>query len=660
MRLSSHRFPLGRRVLATIVLSVLAAFTVSSFDFAATADAAPKKSAKQNRAERRRQREKRQDPPKLPQRRITVAKVDPGTLDEVKASAEKIDSLVKSNYEKHNVKPNSLTTDEQFVRRIYLDITGTIPTHREVDAFLRLPYPDKRSRLIDNLLDSWGYASHHYNYWGDILRLTEDLQTRLPATAYNEWIKVALEENMPYDQMVYKMLTAEGKVFDDPAAGYMLRDAGMPLDNMNNTVRIFLGTQIGCAQCHDHPFDRWTQKEFYELAAFTGSTSTRLSPRSYGGRKRFQEIRDEVKELSDDYRMEQRANNLLRSNLYVVHEKPFVHLRYPKDYAYDNAQPGEVVEPRTIFGEQAVVATREPPRVAFARWLTSPDNPRFAMTIANRLWAKCLGVGVLEPLDDIRDESVPENEELLKFLTAEMVRVGFDMKEYLRIIYNTQTYQRQATAEEVVPGEEYHFPGPILRRMSAEQVWDSFITLAVPEPEEFHAIPASVENELLDVDIETAKAGDVIGKIEQQGEKLGGRARYHYEKGRRFHGLLLARASELPTPTPPSHFLRQFGQSDRELISGSSTEGSVPQVLQMFNGPITHMLLDQRSQMYKSVAGERDVQGQIDVIFKSILSRSPSKAEEKVAMQEIQARRRAGYGNVIWALVNTREFLFIQ
>jgi hypothetical protein len=653
-----------------VAAAVLVAATGSAFDptpGSTSALAAQKKSAKkktggtQRKPQARKKKDKADaDPPKLPKRAITVAKVDPATLENVKASAAEIDRLVEANYATFKVEPNPLTTDEQFVRRIYLDITGTIPTHRQVNTFLKSNDPDKRTRLIDNLLNSWGYASHHYNYWGDVLRITDDLQNRLPATAYNEWIKIALEENKPYDKLVYEMLTASGKVFDEPAAGYLLRDAGMPLDNMNNTVRIFLGTQIGCAQCHDHPFDRWTQKEFYELAAFTGSTSTRVSQRSFGGRQRIAELTKELEELKPDQRVEQRFRQFLRTNLYSVYDNPKAKLRYPHDYAYDNAKPGEVATPHTIWGEQPVIATGESPRVAFARWLTSPDNPRFALTVANRLWAKCLGVGVLEPLDDIRDESVPENKPLLDFLTAEMVRVGFDLKAYLRIIYNTQTYQRQATLAEVVPGEEYHFPGPILRRMSAEQVWDSFMTLAVEDPDAYQQIPARVENELLNVDVETVKASEVVAKLEDYGEKLGRRAQAAHEEGHKYQGLLLARASELPTPAPAAHFLRQFGQSDRELISAASTEGSVPQVLQMFNGPITHMLLDQRSLMYKNVTAEKNTADRVDVIFKSILNRAPSREESQVAVREIQANGPAGYGNVIWALVNTREFLFIQ
>ena len=612
--------------------------------------------AQQNR-EQRKAAQQAEATAAIPKRPIKVAKVDPATLETVKASAAEIDRLVKANYEKFGVEPNPMTTDEQFVRRIYLDVTGTIPTHQQVNSFLKSDRPGKRSQLIDTLLNSWGYASHHYNYWGDVLRLSGELQRRLPAVAFNEWVKVSLETNMPYDQMVYAMLTAEGKVWDDPATGYALRDAGMPLDHLNNTVRIFLGTQIGCAQCHDHPFDRWTQKEFYELAAFNAGTRMRMRPKEFGGPKRLNQLRDEFAEMKGDQRAGQRAVAFLRSNVWAIHEDRGGKLRYPHDYAYDNASPGDVAMPRTIFGDPADPGASSP-REAFAKWLTSPSNPRFAKTIANRLWAKSFGVGLIEPIDDIKDDSVVENEALLEFLTKEMVRVGFDMKEYLRILYNTETYQRQATLAEVTPGEEYHFPGPILRRMSAEQVWDSFITLAVFEPEEYQAAPASAYEQVLNVDLATIKPPQVEASLEHQREL--NRLQQERNGAHRYKGQLLVRASELPAPAPPGHFLRQFGQSDREVISGSSTEGSVPQVLQMFNGPITHMLLEPKSLMYSNVTSQKNLKDQIDVIFKSILAREPSAEERSVARKQIDRHGMAGYGNVIWALVNTREFLFIQ
>ena len=196
-------------------------------------------------------------PPPVPERKIKTVLIDSGTRSKAVASAAKIDSLIEANYAKYQVTPNPAASDEQFIRRVYLDISGTIPSYKQVRAFAGNSDPEKRSKTIDMLLGQSGYASNFYNYWTDILRLKDgQLTNNVPGRPYCEWVKESLETNKPYDKFVYEMLTAEGKVWENPAAGYILRDAGMPLDAMNNTVRIFLGTQIGCAQCHDHPFDR--------------------------------------------------------------------------------------------------------------------------------------------------------------------------------------------------------------------------------------------------------------------------------------------------------------------------------------------------------------------------------------------------------------------
>ncbi|MCX7408630.1 MAG: DUF1549 and DUF1553 domain-containing protein [Planctomycetales bacterium] len=606
---------------------------------------------------------KKPEPPvAVPERKVKMALVDSGSRTKVLASAAKIDSLIEANYAKYKVTPNPAASDEQFIRRIYLDISGTIPTLKQVRAFAGNSDPEKRSKVIDLLLSQAGYASNFYNYWADILRLKDgQLSNNVPGRPYCEWVKETLEENKPYDKFVYEMLTAEGKVYDNPASGYLLRDSGMPLDSMNNTVRIFLGTQIGCAQCHDHPFDRWTQKEFYEMAAFTFGTSTRrgAGDKMFGGGNVINKLRDDMKKVDEKFDGGGKYNKFLQGNLAEVYDNN-AKLTLPHDYQYDNGKPKQVVAPKTLFGPPAAVKPGESPRVTFAKWLTSPENPRFAKSIANRLWKKSFGVGLIEPIDDIKDDSQPENPELLNHLTAEMVRVKFDLKEYLRIVCNTKAYQREATHAEVSLAEPYHFPGPVLRRMTAEQVWDSFITLAVVKPDDYQLEPARVEAKLLDLDLKTATAEEIYKRDQ---ELRGGdlkKSREARKKDHVYKGLLLVRASELETPLPPGHFLRQFGQSDREAIEVSSEDGSVPQVLQMFNGPITHMLLEPGAQMVKNVLAEKAPETRIDVIFQSILARKAIPEERQAALAEIKAHCDAGYGNVIWALVNTREFLFVQ
>lgn len=601
----------------------------------------------------------------LPPRFLVSSKgVVPGKRPDAIRSAKEIDRLVALNYTKYNVEPNPKVSDAQFLRRIYLDITGTIPTYQQAQKFFASNESDKRAKLIDDLLGSDGYASHFFNYWADNLRYTDNLNNSVRGEPYRQWLKQSLAENKPWDKLVYEIMTAEGLVWKNPAAGYFQRDANMPLDNMNNTVRIFLGTRIGCAQCHDHPTEHWTQKEFYQMAAFTFGTVTNTG----GGDTRFwaknpsDRLHEEYAEIEQEEE-ERRANSyrfdrLMSINMMIVNDQIDRKIRLPKDYKYTDAKPEDLVEPKTVLGGPAVIKSGEPPRHAFARWLTSKDNPRFALTIANRLWKQAMGTGLIEPVDDILDKTVPENPELMSYLESEMKRLDFDMKEFLRIVFNSDTYQREACSAEVPIGEPYHYPGPNLRRMTAEQAWDSFLTLAVVDPEEYREAPANLRTDVIGVDLNSVSARKMLDaefkSAEIDGNMWKRQTKYTYK------GVLLARASELPSPVPPNHFLRMFGQSDRELINASATAGSVPQVLFMFNGPITHMLLEKNSTIYNNVMRKKAPADRIKVIFLTILNREPDQAELELAKQEVGKNEMAGYGNLIWSLVNTREFLFIQ
>ena len=626
----------------------------------ASADAAKVKELTPEPPPKKTAEKKKEDPP---QRFVVKSKpVDPAKKSDVIRSAAEVDRLVTANYAKYSVSANPKSSDEQFVRRIYLDVTGTIPTLAQTRKFLATSDPEKRSALIDELLSADGYASHWFNYWADVLRYTDSLNNNVRGEPYRQWIKQSLAESKPWDKFVNELLTAEGLVWKNPATGYVQRDSGMPLDNMNNTVRIFLGTRIGCAQCHDHPFDRWTQKEFYQMAAFTFGTLTNTN----GGDTRYWE-KNPNDRLQEEYdrivqEEEDRRNNSYRFdrqigiNMMIVNDQVDRKITLPADYAYDNGKAGEVVPPKALFGQPAEIRKDEAPRKAFARWVASKDNPRFALTIANRLWKQTFGIGQIEPVDDMMDSTVAENPELMTFLESEMKRLNFDMKEYLRILYNTQAYQRQACFEEINPGEPYHFAGPVLRRMTAEQAWDSILTLAVPD--EYRELPAEVRTTAIDLDLTKVTAEDLMA-AELKAQSVDG------EQGKRqapyvYKGVLLARASELPSPVPASHFLRMFGQSDRELISASSTTGSVPQVLFMLNGPISHMLLESNSTIYNNVMRRKTVDDGVEAVFLTILSRKPDMEEKKLAANEITQAGPAGYGNVIWSLLNTREFLFIQ
>jgi len=595
-----------------------------------------------------------------------VKPVDAARVADVKVAAAKIDELVDVNYKKHEVTPNHSVNDSVFVRRVYLQLAGRIPKFEEAVAFFTSKDSDKRAKLIDHLLNSQDHVSHMFNYWGNILRLQDHpINNNQMAQPYHEWIKKSLAENTPYDQWVTQMLTAEGRIWDNPAVGYSLRDAGMELDHVDNTVQVFLGTQIGCAQCHDHPFDKWTQKEFYQMSAFLYGTQTRVGA---GDKNKFPKgnpvtrVRAEMKAKDPNFNVNGAFGRILNANLFEVNENPGRRLKLPHDYQYDNGKPDDVISAKPIFGDAVTIDKGDSPKAVFAKWLTSPKNPRFAKNIVNRTWKHILGLGLIEPADDIRDDSVCSNPELMSFLESELIRLKFDVRELRRIICNTKTWQREAQVHEITNIEPYYFPGPTLRRMTAEQLWDSLLTMAVYNFESFTRPSTNGMAQVVGLDLNKATGDQVKQSAAAYEAKYSDQAQRKLTVQRNSYRnrTILARASELPLPLPSDHFLRQFGQGDRELIEAENADGNVSQILAMFNGEITHMMLEGGSVIFDDTIKGKSVDQRIDVIFLSIFSRKATSNEDEIARTEIKSSGNAGYGNVIWALINTKEFLFIQ
>jgi hypothetical protein len=594
---------------------------------------------------------------KLPHQEAPLAlpfemdKVDANLSGKMQLAVIRIDKIIDKKLAAEGIEPNGPTSDGQFVRRAYLDITGTIPTGREAYLFITSKKSNKREVLIDYLLGQPGYASHLYNYWADTLRIVDRSTGNTYIRPWADWVKQSLRDNVPYDKFVHQMLSAEGKVWHSPATGYKLRDIGMPLDNLNNTTRIFLGTRIGCAQCHDHPFDKWTQKEFYQLAAFEAGLRTSGARATYA-QKNLKAAITEVGERSREANLMRRIE---RFNRYTVNETA-AKLKFPHDYAYDDAKPGELVTAKILFGSIPTMGPDSDRRDLFARWMTSTENPRFAMTIANRMWKRAFGRGVFEPVDDIMDDTHVSNPELLDVLVKEIRRVNFDIKEFMRIIYNTEAYQRQVTYDDVNAIDDYFYEGPLLRRMTAEQIWDSVLTLTFsnidyylrPDDKEYiKAIDADPGLTIFEINLKI----DDISKAEVD--------KRSHDRKHSYQGLVLRRASELPQPLPASHFLRQFGQSDREIIGDGTVEGTVPQLLALFNGPITHMMLESGSVVHREVMGTQE-SNRLTVVFLSILGRMPTEEERGTSYKEVRNYGPTGLGNVIWALLNTREFIYVQ
>jgi Protein of unknown function (DUF1549)/Protein of unknown function (DUF1553) len=600
-------------------------------------------------------------PPKGPV--MKVAAIDRSNHDSIREAAAKIDAFILKGLADSGQKPQPNLKDEQFLRRIYLELGGRIPSFGEALAFVNSKSKEKRIDLIDTILESPDYVSHFYNYWADVLRLTERPNNNIIFEPYLAYVKESIAENKPYDKWVHEMLTANGKVWENPAVGFQIRDEGMPLPYIDNTIRVLLGKQIGCAQCHDHPFDSWTQKQFYELAAFTAGTRTRLSksdPEMKGGMSSGELIK-EARARTSDGKLKGPFQNVVNANTYAI-KFSNKDLKLPHDYQYSDGKPNEVVKPKVLWDDIPMTAAKADRREQFAAWVTGRQNRQFARNIANRMWKKMMGLGIVEPIDDFRDENAPSHPELLEHLTDEVLRLNFDLRELARIIANTQSFQRLAAVHDPSSTEPYRFPGPVLHRMTAEQLWDSLLTLVAYNHWSYQRPGAKELAPIVDMDWTKANV-DLAQSITDKYDTTYAPGIYNREiqKLCGFEGQLLVRASEIPTPVPLGHFLRQFGQSDRETIEGGRTVATVPQILTMFNGPITHIMLKKGSVIYDNVvqAGSANA---IDVMFLSILSHRPSITDRELAIREVKSAERAeaGYGNVLWALLNTREFLFVQ
>ena len=690
-----------------------------------------------------------------------------------------------------------------------------------------------------------------------------------------DYIREFIAMNRPYDEWVKEMLSSSGAYWEkgNGGVGYYLRDAGMQLDNMSNTVRVFLGTSLECAQCHDHPFDRWTQKQFYEMAAYTeGAGNLRrrgeqnlntLNRLANTERRRLEQmeqprearqVRDAARDISDLVQVGLESMGRGKINL-------------PNDYQYDNARPGEQLNAKTIFGLATELDSNfqaKGSRASYANWLASESNPRFTTVIVNRLWKEVFGLALIEPLDNMFDDTMATHPELQLHLEKVMVALDYDLKEFLRILYNTQAFQRMSPAREVMSRDAkdtimppevqwvvagpyqgnptrnsvpYFYQGPLVERMSGEQVWDSLVTLAYPDVDNrkrrrphngydnfvrysamsgdelfalvmrrtgidpnAQAAPRPANNapkmelnpkqkssmEVImkyadlycmschdsgksrgDIDIQQyhddpgklagnasmlkmfasaldkkemppsnrqlqptaqeraemvtalnsliaeAPAGAANMQGDAMAKKLGEPINTDcpIKPGRPIDPTLLAlnedgetvgfccqsclnqhnrnmaakanpstpsstssastanyvrdqgsvRASELSSPAPNGHLIREFGGSDREQIEGSHKQASVTQVLNLLNGYVEEKILKKKDALVlNNVKNAGSLDSQIETAFLSILNRKPTSKEKGTIKSSLKNSGDNFHKDIVWVLVNSHEFLFVQ
>ena len=649
-----------------------------------------------------------------------------GEEDTVRRAAAEIDRAFAEAAE------NSIRScsDKEFVRRAYLEIIGRIPTAEECREFLESKERGKRAALTDRLLETPGHTSRMFNFWVDLLRLRTKLNTLVSGAPYTHWLKESVSTNKPYDQMVRELLTAEGPAHErnNGATGYFMRDRGMPEDNMANTLRTFLGTRIECAQCHDHPFDEWTQRQFFEMTAFTGGMEFRVKLKDLPSSGTYLEISRELRQEGGDGAV-RAIRRMLLPTLEGVYGSGTGLVRLPKDYQYEDAKPREYIQANAIFGDPLRIDNAPPEstgmrrnrqrkpsavgsRAEFADWITAPTNPYFTKSIVNRLWKRIMGRGLIEPVDTLDLNSEASNPKLLARLEQLMIDTNYDIDMFLRVIYRTDAWQARAV---VSASEGVQPDGPLMHRMSAEQVWDSLLTLLVEDLDD--SIDESGEAQAEEVyetydRISNASEDEVRELVDRASMRMTDRDAFRKErvterkaanaerrklmkehpalmrdlrrarraKDRAAEKRALAaleevgisfktskaeremrRASELSLPAPNGHFLRQFGQSDHEQIDGAHTEASIPQALSLLNGTVeTALVQNGGAVISREIANAEGANKKIEAGFLSVLGREPSRAELKLWSEDFRTDETRASQDLIWTLVNSHEFLFVR
>jgi hypothetical protein len=480
------------------------------------------------------------------------------------------------------IAPSEVCTDYEFVRRAYLDCVGRMPTIAESKAFLDDKDTKKRDKLIDVLVEMPEFADFWALKWADILRSSRKTIQIKGSYGMQAWLRGHFQKNTAWDKVVQELITANGNTYSNPPANYY-RIAKDPTSLAETTAQLFLGVRMQCAKCHNHPFERWSQDDYYGMAAWFAQVKTKPEP--------------------------------------VVGTRPAGAPGTAAEVVF-TTRSGEVTQPRT--GKQmkprymgvgdAEVKPGEDRRGVLAVWLTSGDNAFFAKSVANRVWFHLMGKGIVDPVDDFRDSNPSCNDELLDALAKDFAKNKFDMKHLVKTIMKSRTYQLSAQPNDSNKDDTKYFSHAVTKLLSAEQLLDAIC--------DFTALPE------------------------------------------KFAGLPLGtRAIQLPDGEVNHPFLKAFGQPARELACECEREsdGNLAQALQLINGPtVNEKVRNAGNRLGKLMTAKMTDDEIVNELFFAALSRAPF-PEEKQKVAEHLAKntdKRKGWEDVVWALINTREFLF--
>lgn len=470
-----------------------------------------------------------------------------------------IDALVDEKLRQMKILPSGLCTDEEFIRRVYIDLVGLPPRAEEVRAFMGDTRPGqlKRNELVDRLISSPDFVEQWTNKWSDLLEVNRKFLGEPGAKALRDWIRKAIADNMPYDKFVYSVLTASGSNVDNPPASYY-KVQRTPDAVMENTTQLFLAIRFNCNKCHDHPFERWTQDQYYQLAAYFAQIQRKEDAKFKGQKVGGTDVEAATPLVEDISDMGSGEVKHERTGVVTPPKFPYTYATMP-----DSSQ-----------------GTR---REKLARWITSKENPYFAKSYVNRLWGYMLGVGIIEPVDDIRAGNPPTNPKLLDRLTEEFIQSGFNFRHILQLICKSRVYQQSIVTNKWNQDDDLNYSHALVRRLPAEVLYDAI-----------------------------QRATGSVSKL--PGLAPGARA-----------AQLIDSSAEVP-----SGFLGLFGKPPRESSCECERSGTMMlgPVLNLVNGPIiADAVKDPDNRLSKLVATEKDDAKVVEEMFVSILCRKPTAAE---------------------------------
>ncbi|HIK95944.1 MAG TPA: DUF1553 domain-containing protein, partial [Planctomycetes bacterium] len=497
-----------------------------------------------------------------------------------------IDEKIKAHWQRLGVQPSGICSDEHFIRRAFLDAIGTMPTPDRVKQFLNSKEADKRIRLIDELLGLTGdpardvYGNEWSAWWtlkwGDLVRINRNTLGDGGMWAFSNWVRNSLRENKPVDQFVREIITAQGSIYQNGPANYF-KTAKTATDLAETTAQVFLGVRLQCAKCHHHPFEAYSQADYYGLAAFFTRVGTKAST-DFGA-------------LGADT---------------VVKINPSGSIRHPRTR--------QTMVPKPLGDEGSDTTDVRDLRRPLADWLTSPDNDLFSRNIVNRVWGYFMAQGIVEPIDDMRATNPPSNPELLDALAQDFVDNGFDLKHLMRSIMTSRVYQLDSSPRSENAADERLYLHYYVKRMPAEALLDS-IDFACGTRERFSGVPVGT------------------------------------------------RAIELPDPNYTSYFLDTLGRPQRVITCECerTAQPNLAQVLHIANGDVVNRKLADKSGRITRLEKEDD-QTVITELYLVTMSRTPTPTEFKNASAIIAGseNRRQGLEDLLWALLNSREFLFVH